>query len=131
MEAREAGAEPILVTPLPRRNYENSTQGPEIVHDLANVTSATIEAAHGSGAYYIDLNKQSTRYLNVIGPVNAYIYNLNDADYTHLNVEGSAVFGCIVADLTKRDIPVMKEADFIYVDREIYMDVEKGIYYWL
>jgi lysophospholipase L1-like esterase len=130
VEAREAGAEPILVTPLSRRNYENSTMGPEIIHDLANVTNATIQAAHESGAYYINLNKQSTRYLNAIGPVDAYTYNLNDADHTHLNVEGSVVFGSIVADLIKREIPAMKKAGFIHVDREILVDVEKGIYYW-
>ncbi|KAI2695227.1 CAZyme family CE12 [Penicillium roqueforti] len=59
-EASNAGATPILVTPLSRRNYDKSTGTPRIVMSLANETLATIIAAHRSNAAYIDLNKTST-----------------------------------------------------------------------
>ncbi|KAJ5133096.1 hypothetical protein N7448_001875 [Penicillium atrosanguineum] len=129
-ESREAGAEPILLTPLSRRNYKDSTMGPRIIHDLANVTGAVIEAAHISKTSYINLNKESTRYLNAIGLANAYTYDLNDADHTHLNLEGSVVFGSIVAELIQRDFPALENAGFIHVDRRISNDIKEGTYYW-
>lgn len=129
-EASSAGATPILVTPLSRRNYDNSTGTPEIIESLSNETSATITAAHKSRASFINLNKASTDYLNAIGPQNAYTYNLNAADYTHLNVEGSIVFGGIVADLIEREYPKLEHDEFLHVRKELENDVEKGIYYW-
>ncbi|KAJ5407673.1 hypothetical protein N7509_001556 [Penicillium cosmopolitanum] len=129
-EASYAGATPILVTPLSRRNYDNSTGTPKIIESLSNETAATITAAHNTRASFINLNKASTDYLNAIGPQNAYTYNLNADDYTHLNVEGSIVFGGIVAELIGHDFPELEHDGFLHVKKELKDDVEKGIYYW-
>lgn len=129
-EAGEAGATPILVTPLSRRNYENTTGGLKIIQDLSNQTSATIRAAHRSGAAFIDLNRASTAYLNAIGPDSAYTYNLNVDDHTHLNIEGSIVFGGIVAELIERDYPKLENQGFVHVNEKLRKDVDRGIYYW-
>jgi lysophospholipase L1-like esterase len=129
-EASNAGATPILVTPLSRRNYDNSTGTPHIVLSLANETTATINAAHRSGASFIDLNKVSTRYLNLIGPDDAYTYNLNPTDYTHLNVPGSVVFGGIVANLITQDFEGLAKHGYLSVNEKLKRDVERGVYYW-
>lgn len=129
-EASYAGATPILVTPLSRRNYDNSTGTPKIIESLSNETAATITAAHNTRASFINLNKASTDYLNAIGPQNAYTYNLNADDYTHLNVEGSIVFGGIVAELIGQYFPELEHDGFLHVKKELKDDVEKGIYYW-
>lgn len=129
-EAVNAGATPILVTPLSRRNYDNSTGQPVIIQDLANQTAATVTAAHNTGAAFINLNRASTDYLNAIGPANAYTYNLITTDHTHLNVEGSIVFGGIVAELIQRDFPELEGHGFVRVNKTLRKDVEKGIYYW-
>jgi lysophospholipase L1-like esterase len=129
-EASAAGATPILVTPLSRRNYDSSTGTPKIIESLSNQTTATITAAHNSRVNFINLNKASTDYLNAIGPTNAYTYNLNAADYTHLNAKGSVVFGGIVAELIEREYPNLKHDGFLHVKNELKDDVERGIYYW-
>lgn len=129
-EASDAGATPILVTPLSRRNYENSTGKPAIIQSLSNETKATITAARRSDAIYINLNKRSTDYLNAIGPEKAYTYNLNADDRTHLNLGGSIVFGGIVAELIGIYRPELKGQGFIHVDEELESDIGKGIYYW-
>lgn len=129
-EAANAGATPILVTPLSRRNYDNSTGTPMIIQDLANQTAATITAAHNTGAAFINLNRASTDYLNAIGPTDAYTYNLIPTDHTHLNVDGSIVFGGIVAELIQRDFPKLQGHDFIRVNEKLREDVARGIYYW-
>jgi len=130
VEASDAGATPILFTPLSRRNYENSTGTPHILLSLLNETAATISAAHRSGASFIDLNKVSTRYLNAIGPDDAYTYNLNPTDYTHLNVPGSVVFGEIVAELIVQDFQALSNDGYLKVNEKLRKDVDRGIYYW-
>ncbi|KAJ5112758.1 hypothetical protein N7532_000803 [Penicillium argentinense] len=112
-EVRDVDATPILVTPLSRRNYDNSTGHPAIIEDLADQTAATITAAGRSGTAVIDLNKASTAYLNAIGPEKAWSYNLNADDHTHLNVEGSVVFGGMVAELIQREFPELKREGFL------------------
>ncbi|OQD81542.1 hypothetical protein PENANT_c026G06712 [Penicillium antarcticum] len=129
-EVVNAGAIPILVTPLSRRNYKNSTGTPSIITSLVNETVATISAAHHSGSKYIDLNQASTGYLNAIGPTNAYSYNLNPVDYTHLNVAGSVVFGGIVAEMISQDFPDLRKDGYLRINEQLKKDVDRGIYYY-
>jgi lysophospholipase L1-like esterase len=130
VEAVDAGATPILVTPLSRRNYDISSGEPLIIQDLANQTAATVTAAHNTGASFIDLNRASTQYLNAIGPTDAYTYNLITTDHTHLNVEGSIVFGGIVAELIQWDFPALHAHGFLRVNETLKEDVDRGIYCW-
>ncbi|KAJ5822369.1 Esterase SGNH hydrolase-type subgroup [Penicillium robsamsonii] len=129
-EAFGAGATPILVTPLSRRNYDNSTGTPSILMSLANETMGTINAAYRSCATYIDLNQASTRYLNAIGPENAFTYNLNPMDYTHLNVPGSILFGGIVAELITQKLDALEKSGYLRVNGKLKEDVDHGIYHW-
>lgn len=105
-EVRAVPATPILVTSLSRRSYNSSGF---IVLNLADVTAATKEAAEQTGADIIDLNGASTKYLNAIGEDNAHTYNLNPTDNTHLNDEGSVVFGNQVAMLIDEEVPELKK----------------------
>ncbi|KAG9893935.1 SGNH hydrolase, partial [Aureobasidium melanogenum] len=91
-EVSSIGAIPILVTSLTRRKYTNTTT-PTIIQDLAVQRNLTSAAARKTHSRYIDLNIASTEYCNAIGPEAAWKYNLNPADYTHLNGWGSVVFG--------------------------------------
>ncbi|KAL9113158.1 MAG: hypothetical protein Q9227_002770 [Pyrenula ochraceoflavens] len=127
-EARSAGAIPILVTPLSRRNYDTSVSPPKIIENLSNETAHTIIAANNVQANYIDLNRASTDYLNAIGPDAAYTYNLNPTDQTHLNNQGSIVFGGIVANLMLEAIPGLKTD--LSVNPALTLAVSNGTYYW-
>lgn len=92
------------------------------------MTGATISAAESDGYTYIDLNRASTDYLNAIGPDDAYTYNLNPTDFTHLNDQGSIVFGGLVAELILAALPSLDT--YIDVKPELATALEKGVYYW-
>lgn len=96
-DVRQAGAIPILVTPLTRRSFTGSP--PRIVESLADQRNATIGVALQRNSRWIDLNAASEKYCNAIGPTASWTYNLNPDDHTHLNDWGSVVFGRLVSDL--------------------------------
>ncbi|KAF2423677.1 GDSL-like Lipase/Acylhydrolase [Tothia fuscella] len=100
-EVKSAGAIPILVTSLTRRTF----QGNKVVENLSNERTAAMAAAKSGGYKFIDLNVESTRYVNAIGQSNANKYNLAEKDFTHLNDHGGVVFGRMVADLISQAIP--------------------------
>jgi len=122
-EARAVPATPIIVTSLSRRNYDSTGH---IVESLADVTAAAKAAAEQSGADIIDLNGASTKYLNAIGADNAHTYNLNPTDNTHLNGEGSIVFGNLVAMLIDAEIPQLNK--YVKPVGSIEQALEKGMY---
>ncbi|KAH9909541.1 SGNH hydrolase-type esterase domain-containing protein [Xylariomycetidae sp. FL2044] len=95
-EVKEAGATPILVTSLTRRNFVSEHAVDDSLHDER---LAAIEAAEATGSMYLDLNQASINYVNSIGEDAAHVYNLAADDNTHLNDYGSVVFGRMVADL--------------------------------
>ncbi|KAH7348222.1 SGNH hydrolase-type esterase domain-containing protein [Pyrenochaeta sp. MPI-SDFR-AT-0127] len=123
-EVRAAGATPILVTSLSRRRFSNG----KINENLADVTAATKEAASKSGAKIIDLNAASTKYLNAIGEANSATYNLNPTDFTHLNTQGSIVFGNLVAGLIDEALPNLKK--YVVPVPEIAAALKDGKYYF-
>ena len=126
-EVKNAGGTPIVVTSISRRNFNNS-KPPTVKDSLADVTAAAKTAAKDSGAVLLDLNKASMAYLNAIGPNDAHTYNLNADDNTHLNAEGSVVFGGMVAELMRDAIPGLKE--YLKVGEELAEDLASGTYYW-
>ncbi|KAI9681682.1 MAG: hypothetical protein M1822_007034 [Bathelium mastoideum] len=127
-DVRNVQATPILVTSLSRRNFENTTDGPRIVENLADVTAAAINAAREANCTYINLNQASEDYLNAIGPTDAYTYNLDPTDYTHLNDEGSIVFGNLVAMLLDESVPAV--GNYVSPEKQIAEDLMKGVYYF-
>ncbi|PYI04380.1 SGNH hydrolase [Aspergillus sclerotiicarbonarius CBS 121057] len=129
-DVKDAGGTPILVTPLSRRNYDNSTGTPVVIQDLADQRAATIAAANKTDTAYVDLNKASTDYLNSIGPADAYTYNLVPDDHTHLNVEGSQVFGGMVAGLIDQVFSELKSDEYVEVNSTLLTALEEGKYYW-
>ncbi|KAL3418755.1 GDSL-like Lipase/Acylhydrolase [Phlyctema vagabunda] len=96
-EVISSGGTPILVSPLSRRSYSSSTG--KINENLSNERTAVLAVASANKFKVIDLNKNSTAYLNAIGQTNAVKYNLNPDDNTHLNKAGQTVFGNMVASL--------------------------------
>ena len=101
-QARAAGAKPIIVTSLSRRNYKDG----KLVEDLAAYAGAARRVAVEEGAAVIDLNAESTKLLVGMTQPQADQYDAEghpDAagnkgpDRTHLNDAGKAVFGRMVA----------------------------------
>lgn len=92
----------IFVTSLTRRNFNSSNL---VIEDLFPQVNATIAVAKSLGAYYIDLNRASTDYVDAIGANKSWTYNLIPTDYTHLNAAGSILFGNMVSLLIDKAVP--------------------------
>jgi lysophospholipase L1-like esterase len=101
-QARAAGAHPVIVTSLSRRNYKDG----KLVEDLNDYSSAAKRVAEEENVPVIDLNAQSTHLLRTMTQEQADQFdavghpdaNGSTLDRTHLNAHGSEVFGRMVAD---------------------------------
>jgi lysophospholipase L1-like esterase len=108
-EARAAGARPVIVTSLSRRNYKDGV----LVEDLTAYAKAARRVAEEEGVPVIDLNAESTRLLRAMTQELADQFDAvghpdaagNTLDRTHLNAHGSEVFGRMVADDLARVCP--------------------------
>lgn len=108
-EARAAGARPVIVTSLSRRNYKDD----KLVEDLTAYAHAARRVAEEEHVPAIDLNSESTRLLRTMTQEQADQFNAEghpDAqgvklDRTHLNAHGSEVFGRMVADDLAKVVP--------------------------
>jgi hypothetical protein len=125
-EVRAIPATPILVTSLSRRRFSTSTG--KINENLKDVVVATKEAAVKTGASIIDLNAASTKYLNAIGEDKSATYNLKSTDFTHLNSQGSVVFGNQVAMLIDEMLPELKE--YVVPVAKVASALKAGQYYF-
>jgi lysophospholipase L1-like esterase len=106
-EARAAGIKPVLVTPLTRRYFEGDGN---IHSDLLAHAETMRRVAQSMRVPLIDLQAESIAYLDKVGPDagNKLGITKKDSagktipDKTHLNWQGSYVFGRMVAvDLGK------------------------------
>ncbi|KAL0943488.1 GDSL-like Lipase/Acylhydrolase [Colletotrichum truncatum] len=120
-EIKALGATPILVTPLTRRSFTNGV----VTNNLSNERQRTIAAASQAKATYIDLNLYSRKFVQAIGETKAHSYNLKDGDNTHLNVEGSKVFGRLVDDLLIQKKPAL--SSWINPDKALSDEIWKAI----
>ena len=110
-EARAAGATPILVTPLSRRSYKEG----HLVHDLDDYSAAARKAAAEAHVPLVDLNADSSTFLETLTQAQADEFDLiqpgatedqkKGPDRTHLNDKGKAVFAAIVAADLKKAAP--------------------------
>jgi len=112
-EARAAGARPILVTSLARRNYKNG----KLDDSLAPYAAATKRVATEENVPVIDLHASSMKLLATMTQEEADKFNAQThpdakaenkqpaADRTHLNHDGQMVFGRMVVDDLARMCP--------------------------
>jgi unsaturated rhamnogalacturonyl hydrolase len=105
-EARAAGAKPILVTPLTRRYFAVDGQ---IHSDLGAYAEATRSVAAEKNVPLIDLHAKSIELLDRLGPaISPALGPLKPdrtLDKTHLDEEGSALFGALMAGEVRRAVP--------------------------
>jgi rhamnogalacturonyl hydrolase YesR/beta-xylosidase/lysophospholipase L1-like esterase len=105
-DARAAGAKPILVTPLTRRYFGADGR---IHSDLMEHAKATTEVAADKNVPLIDLHAKSIELLERLGPSISPAISPRKTDgtidKTHLNAQGSALFGALMAGELRHVIP--------------------------
>jgi len=111
-EARARGITPILVTPLTRRYYEADGK---IHSDLLAHAAAMRKVAAKMHVPMIDLQAESIEYLNTLTEAQGQALGITKKDSqgntipdkTHLNYEGSYVFGRMVAVGLGKAVPAL------------------------
>jgi len=93
----------IIVSSLSRRNYLPNTN--TIDDSLKPWRNIALDVANKTNSLSIDLWKKSLDYCEEIGSTSAWVLNLNSKDHTHLDLEGSLVFGTMVASLLQKVLP--------------------------
>jgi lysophospholipase L1-like esterase len=127
-EARAAGITPVLVTPLSRRNFGSDG----VIHsDLTEYCEAMRGVAREMHVPLIELHYDSMAYLNKIGEAEGPRLGITKKDTdgktipdkTHLNWQGSYIFGRIVAVDLEKAVPRLKK----YVRHEPAVLPEAGV----
>lgn len=124
-EVRQAGGTPVLVSSLCRRNWGGDGR---IERDLLDVVVGTKLAARQARCHFVDLNEASMEYTACIGPDNAHTYDLIPGDTTHLNKQGSVVFGSLMAQLLQWAIPNL--GAYVEPDPDLVRSINEGVYFW-
>ncbi len=94
-EIREAGARPVLVTPLARRKF----RGAALDDDLGPWAASMAGVARAKRVPLVDLHAASVRELERLGPAEADTLAMPppDFDRTHVGAKGGAFFAALVA----------------------------------
>lgn len=92
-EIREAGACPVLVTPLGRNIWDEDRKYFDLLEDYAQ---AVCEVAEAEQVPWIDLHAFSVEFICRNGLERSCCY-FHPGDYTHTNEYGACVFGSYVA----------------------------------
>jgi len=108
-EARAAGAVPILVTPLTRRNFDRENPG-KIKSSLERYAQAVRRLAKEKNVPLIDLHARSIELCERTGPAGVAKWNPpkpGGADMTHLDAEGSVIFARLVMEDLRAVAPAL------------------------
>jgi lysophospholipase L1-like esterase len=109
-EARQAGAQPILVTPLTRRLF---TPEGKIKSNLVPYAEAVKKVAQEKKVPLVDLHARSIELLDKLGPKTAAALNRASADpakpdLTHLSPRGAEVTAPLVIEELSRAVPELR-----------------------
>jgi len=108
-EARAAGVKPILVTPMPLRNYDKTTG--KFIHGFADYADAVRAVGAETNTPVIDLNARCDAYFDTLTQEQADAYDHyyptapTITDRTHMNGKGSELIGGFVAEDLKTAVP--------------------------
>ena len=107
--ARAAGAKPVLVTSLTRRQWDRSGK---IKSSLAPYAEVVKKLAREKGVPLVDLHARSIELCERLGREKCNelspLKNTNQIDNTHLNAKGSLVFARLVAEELVKAVPELK-----------------------
>ena len=109
-EARAAGATPVLVTSLVRRQFDK-TDLHKINSSLQSRAEIVRAISREKNVPLVELHDRSKELCEKIGRDGCYVFSPSKEggkyDGTHLNVEGYVLFGRIVAEELRRVVPAL------------------------
>jgi xylan 1,4-beta-xylosidase len=112
-EARAIGAQPVLVTPLVRRQWDKDHPG-KIKSSLAPYAAEVRKIAAGMNVPLVDLHDRSRELCESLGREKCYPFSplktvegTNTFDGTHLTASGSVLFARLVTDELRKAVPAL------------------------
>ena len=103
-ETRDAGANPVLLTPIERRKFSGTTVSP--THGA--YPAAMLEVADETATPLIDMTAKTNAWLEALGP-EASVEYFADADNTHLSAAGAhEVAGLVVEGIEELELPLVE-----------------------
>jgi len=93
-ETKAKGATPIIVTPIPRNDWENG----KVKRTPASYPDWAMEVARQEKIGYIDLNKLMSEKLDVLGEDKVTGFYFFALDHTHTSVKGAAMAALLVVE---------------------------------
>ena len=93
-EAKAKGAMPVIVTPIPRNDWENGA----IKRTPGSYPDWAMEVARQEGIQYIDLNKKMSEKLDGLGEVLVTGVYFFATDHTHTSAKGAMMAASLVVD---------------------------------
>ena len=103
-DARRAGAQPVLMTPLTRRTFKDGV----LQRDLRPWAEATLKVAREMEVPVLDLNAESAARVEAMGQAGADTLAMiapRDFDRTHLGPKGAELFARMVAHELAEAVP--------------------------
>ncbi|MBP8604527.1 MAG: pectate lyase [Phycisphaerae bacterium] len=97
-QSRAAGAIPVLITPMHRRNFDSRGKMKDVLLPYAN---AMKKVANEKKVALVDLHKSSGELFESLGPAGSEELANQAGDKTHFNQKGAK----LMAELVMRDLP--------------------------
>ena len=107
-ESRAAGAVPVLITSMTRRNFRDG----KIATLLGDYAQAVRDLAREKDVPLVDLHAASIELLNRLGPPESETLGPmknGRRDRTHLSDKGKTVMAALVADLLRQAVPTLAD----------------------
>ena len=105
MEVRATGGQPVLVTPVARRNYVDGK--------MTTILTPYVEAAQAVGKEMqvpvIDLHSASFALFQQMGEKFCQLYAPSETDRTHFSQEGARMIARLVAEGLVREVPELRD----------------------
>ncbi|MCS7091116.1 MAG: GDSL-type esterase/lipase family protein [Verrucomicrobiota bacterium] len=105
-EAREHGATPIILSPVPRNRWQEN----RVIRNHADYAGWAATVAHEEKVPFIDLNERVARHYESLGREKVTSRYFNAGDETHTTAEGAEVTARIVAQALAAftDLPISR-----------------------
>ena len=122
-EAKAKGAVPVVITPIPRNNWENG----KIKPTPNSYPEWALEVAKMEKIQAVDLNRLMSEKLDSFGEANVTGRFFYSHDHTHTSAEGAVLGASLVVEGLKA-LPKLKIKKYLYSQPNIQFPVKKRIF---
>ncbi len=103
-ETRAAGAQPVLITSVARRIFEEG----KLVSSLLTYAEAALSVGKEKAVPVVDLHRSSFLLFSQRGEKFCQIYAPSPTDKTHFSLEGARLMARLVAEGLEREVPALR-----------------------